>query len=73
MTDADKIDIKLPAELKIGDFVVVRETDRDLVREIADVALANSGKQNLREIASKWRDALQIELLFCTEDEFCEK
>ena len=73
LMDADKIDIKIPAELKIGDFVVVRETDRDLVREMADVALDNSGKQNLREIASKWKEALQIELLFCTEDELCEK
>ena len=56
----------------MGSEMCIRDS-RDLVREIADVALANSGKQNLREIASKWRDALQIELLFCTEDEFCEK
>ena len=69
----DKIETKLPADLKIGDFIVVRETDRDLVREMADIILSNSGKRNLRSFATKWREALQIELLFCTEDEFCEK
>lgn len=73
MTDEEKIETKLPAELKIGDFVVMRETDRDLVREIADVILINSGKQELREVASKWREAIEIELLFCTEDELCER
>lgn len=73
MEEDDKISSLLPTELKAGDFIVVRETDRDIVREIADVALVNSGKSNLREIASKWREAIKIELLFCTEDEFCQK
>ena len=73
MSDGDKIETKLPGELQIGDFIVVRETDHDIVREIADIILVNSGKQSLREIATKWREALQIELLFCTADEFCEK
>lgn len=71
--DADKIETKLPTELQVGDFIVVRETDRDLVREIADVVLANSGKQELRTVATKWREALKIELLFCSEDKLCEK
>lgn len=73
MSDGDKIETKVPKDLQIGDFIVVRETDHDIVREIADIALSNSGKQNLRETATKWREALQIELLFCTEDEFCKK
>ena len=73
MSDADKIETKFPVELRVGDFVVIRETDRDIVREIADVALANSGKENLRLLASKWREAIQIELLFCTVDDFCAK
>lgn len=73
LSDADKIEMKLPADLRVGDFVVVRETDKDIVREIADIALENSGKGHLRSLASKWREALEIELLFCTVDDFCEK
>ena len=72
LSDSDKIETKLPAELRVGDFIVVRETDRDLVREIADIALENSGRGNLRKIASQWRDALEIELLFYSVDDFCE-
>lgn len=73
LSDADKIETKIPSELKVGDFIVVRESDKDIVREIADVALENSGKGHLRALASKWREALEIELLFCPVDEFCEK
>ncbi|MCD8361448.1 MAG: DrmE family protein [Lachnospiraceae bacterium] len=73
LSDADKIETKIPSELKVGDFIVVRESDKDIVREIADVALENSGKGHLRALASKWREALEIELLFCSVDEFCEK
>lgn len=67
--DADKIETKLPNELKMGDFVVVRESDHDLVREMADVMLARSGKTNLRELSAKWKEALEIETLFYSIDE----
>ena len=70
---ADNIELKLPGELSVGDFVVVRETDKDLIKELADIALENSGKSNLRETASKWREALQIELLFCTTEELYKR
>lgn len=71
--DADKIEMKLPAELKMGDFVVVRETDHDLVKEIADVILARTGKTGLRELSSKWKEALTIETLFYSTEEIYEK
>lgn len=61
MNDADKIDAVLPEQLKMGDFVVVRETAKDLIREMADVILARSGKAGLREMAGKWKEALKIE------------
>ena len=64
MNDADKIDAVLPEQLKMGDFVVVRETAKDLIREMADVILARSGKSGLREMAGKWKEALKIETLF---------
>lgn len=71
--DAEKIEMKAPSELRVGDFVVVRESDRDLVKDLADIILRNSGKEQLRELSSKWREALKIDLVFCTADEFCEK
>ena len=70
---SDRIDMKLPSELAVGDFIVVRETDKDLIRELADIALKNSGKENLRELASKWREAMQIELVFCSIEDLYEK
>ena len=73
LSDSDKIETKIPSELKVGDFIVVRESDKDIVREIADVVLENSGKGHLRGLASKWREAVEIELLFCSVDEICEK
>ena len=69
MNDADKIDLVLPDQLKMGDFVVVRETTRDLIREMADVILARSGKSELREMAGKWKEVLEIETLFYTPEE----
>lgn len=69
MNDADKIDSVLPGQLKMGDFVVVRETAKDLIREIADVILNRSGKTEMREMAGKWKEALEIETLFYSDDE----
>ena len=71
--DADKIEMKLPTELKMGDFVVVRETDHDLVKEIADVILARAGQTGLRELSSKWKEALTMETLFYSAEEIYKK
>ena len=73
LADSEKIESKLPYELQTGDFIVVREADKDLIKEIADVALSNSGKIEMRELATKWREALEIELLFTTLEDFYEK
>ena len=71
--DADKIDSILPNKLQIGDFVVVREADRDLIKEMADLILSSSGKIGLRELATKWKEALVIEQLFSTSEEIYQK
>lgn len=76
VNDADKIredDKKLPNELKLGDFVVVRETDRDLIKEMADVILERSGKAELRALSGKWKEALEIETLFYTPEEIYQR
>lgn len=69
LSESNEIELKFPSDLKIGDFIVVRETDRDIIRELADIILHNSGKSKLREIASKWREALRIELIFSSVEE----
>lgn len=71
--DADAIRIIRPRDLQIGDFIVMRETDRDIIKEIADQSLAAQGKAGYRALATKWKDALQIQLLFMTFQEFCDK
>lgn len=71
--DAERIEMVLPERLKMGDFVVVREADRDLIREMADMILEASGTLNLREMASKWREALEIETLFYTPEEIYQR
>lgn len=76
VNDSDKIkdeDKKLPSELKLGDFVVVREADRDIIKEIADVVLERSGKPGYRELATKWKEALDIETLFYTNDQIYQR
>ncbi len=72
VNDADRIreeDKKLPKDLKLGEFIVVRETDRDLIKEMADVILEKEGKGELRALSGKWKEALSIESLFYTPEE----
>lgn len=72
VNDADRIkeeDKKLPANLNLGDFVVVRETGRDIIKELADIILENSGKTDCRKLASGWKDALVIEKIFFSNDQ----
>jgi len=73
MNGVEKIDSVLPENLNIGDFIVVRESGKDLIKEMADILLKNSDKSNLRGLASKWREAIAIELLFIKENEFFQK
>ena len=65
--------IKHPEELVIGDFIAIRESDRGIITDIADKMLANSGKSHLHKIARRWKDALELETVFSTEDEICQK
>lgn len=60
--NSDKIRILKPDSLEEGDFVIVREADQDLIRDMADKALAAEGKSELREMAGKWHDAILVEL-----------
>lgn len=61
---SDSIKTVTPDELEEGDFVIVREADQDLIRDLADKVLSEEGKTGLRNLSRKWRDALDIELMF---------
>ena len=71
--NSDKYCLKLPNDLCVGDFIVVRETEKDIVRDIADKMMERSGQMHLRKLASKWKEALSIELLFSTVEELHNK
>ncbi len=62
--ESDHIETKQPSELVVGDFVAVREADKDIIKELADKELEESGEGQLRELSGKWRDALKIETVF---------
>lgn len=47
------------SQLRVGDYVLFRESDKDIIREIADKALAKKELGHLRDIASLWKIALR--------------
>lgn len=64
---------KKPDELSIGDFVVVRESQRDIIKEIADKILETSGMSEVRNIALRWKETLSLETMFSTTEEIYHK
>ncbi|MFC2016892.1 DrmE family protein [Chloroflexota bacterium] len=46
-------------ELRVGDYILFQESDRNILREIADKGLAREGKHGLRTTAGLWREALR--------------
>lgn len=71
--DEERIEQITPDKVQIGDFIVLRETDRDLIREMADRILNKAGKSDLRNLATKWKESIRVALLFADINEFFEK
>jgi len=46
-------------ELRVGDYILFQESNRNILREIADKGLAREGKHGLRTTAGLWREALR--------------
>ncbi len=46
-------------ELRVGDYILFQESNRNILREIADKGLAKDGKPDLRTTAGLWREALR--------------
>ena len=58
-----------PDKLQVGNFIVIRESDKDIIREIADKILENSGKSKCRSQSSSWKDSLKVETVFNSAEE----
>lgn len=71
--DYENIEEVKPSELDVGDFVIEREVQRDLIRDIADIILKNSGYLNVRTTARKWKEALEVEFTFSGENVIFER
>ena len=68
-----RVKMIFPKEVKMGDFIVLRDSDKEVIRKLADRILLKKGAADAREKANKWREALIIERLFDTDDKICEK
>ena len=64
---------KTANEIQIGDFVVVRDTERSLIRELADVILEKEGRKEDREISNRWKNKLIEKCRVCSLRELHEK
>lgn len=73
LEDWDDIERKDSLELVVGDYIVFRESGKDLIKEVADSLLEKGGQIDARQVASKWRQALDLELMFSSEDEIYQK
>lgn len=71
--DGDKIEPKYPEKLEVGDFVIIRESEHDIIREIADRILERNGKTESRALSAKWKESLAVESLFSSFDEIYQK
>ena len=47
------------SQLHLGDYILFQESNRDIIREIADKGLAKNGQSDMRKIAGLWRDVLR--------------
>lgn len=66
--NSKEIEVKTAEQLKVGDFVAVRETDLDLIKDLANIILKRRGSEDLREMAMKWKEAIRIDQLFSTQN-----
>lgn len=63
------VDVK---NLKIGDWVVVRESSKDIIRDVADSILKESKMEKYRTLSSLWKKALLTQNIFYDRDTIIE-
>ncbi len=59
LEDSDEIQYKTPKEVELGDYIIIRETDRDLIKDIANNLLENSNLGEARKFSSLWIESLR--------------
>lgn len=69
----NKFILKDVESITVGDFIVVRESSKDLVREVADKILDASGKSEARKTALIWKDAIKVELAFSSMEDIIDR
>jgi hypothetical protein len=58
ISDNQREVIKPASEIETGDFVVIRETEKSLIHELADNILEKKGKKDYRELSGIWKKGL---------------
>jgi hypothetical protein len=64
---------KLSTDIETGDFVVIRETERSLIHELADGILKKEGKEEHRELSGQWKRGLNEKRSLYTTKQLHEK
>ena len=72
ISENSKANIKSATDIQIGDFIVIRETERSLIRELADDILEKDGKKEYREMSGRWKNKLNEKRRFCSIKELHE-
>lgn len=72
-SEGSKALIKEAVEIQVGDFIVIRETERSLIRELADEILRKEGKSEYREISGRWKKVLFERCKVCSIIELHER
>ena len=70
---SDNSKSKITTDIQVGDFIVIRETERSLIRELADAILIKEGKNEYREKSARWKNKLNEKRKFCSIKELYEK
>jgi len=71
--ESETIKEKLPRDLEPGDFVVVREAEKSVIRELADEMLKVEGTAELRNLSGRWKEPLEKGRLSFTIQELYEQ
>jgi len=69
--DAKEIPRKNIKDLKVGDYILFRDSDKDLIREIADKKLEGEGLNHILELSGLWK--IELHKLYIRLDQNFDK
>jgi len=70
---SDNLKQKNTIDIQVGDFIVIREKESSLIRELADAILAKEGKTEYREVSGRWKNKLLERCKVCSISEIYDK